>query len=218
MLKRFAVIAVFSLCFGLFAAPLFTINSRRRPVTMLVTGNFLSPYILAETYLGLTNQPYIRIMQDGKIYLNMPKQIRGIAPRELAGVINSFGLKRIVIIGDERYVSAEFEKNLRKINTKATPIVRIYGDNWLRIAEELDDLLNVGHLASNFRENYQDAIIRTQPTQLQSRPRPATPEKQPEAMTEVQPAEVEKPAAETEKAAEPAADVKAMPVDPVPAK
>lgn len=218
MLKRFAVIAVFSLCFGLFAAPLFTINSRRRPVTMLVTGNFLSPYILAETYLGLTNQPYIRVMQDGKIYLNMPKQIRGIAPRELAGVVNSFGLKRIVIIGDERYVSAEFEKNLRKINTKATPIVRIYGDNWLRIAEELDDLLNVGHLASNFRENYQDAIIRTQPTQLQSRPRPATPEKQPEVMTEVQPAEVEKPAAETEKAAEPAADVKAMPVDPVPAK
>lgn len=218
MLKRFAVIAVFSLCFGLFAAPLFTINSRRRPVTMLVTGNFLSPYILAETYLGLTNQPYIRVMQDGKIYLNMPKQIRGIAPRELAGVVNSFGLKRIVIIGDERYVSAEFEKNLRKINTKATPIVRIYGDNWLRIAEELDDLLNVGHLASNFRENYQDAIIRTQPTQLQSRPRPATPEKQPEVMTEVQPAEVEKPAAEAEKAAEPAADVKAMPVDPVPAK
>lgn len=218
MLKRFAVIAVFSLCFGLFAAPLFTINSRRRPVTMLVTGNFLSPYILAETYLGLTNQPYIRVMQDGKIYLNMPKQIRGIAPRELAGVVNSFGLKRIVIIGDERYVSAEFEKNLRKINTKATPIVRIYGDNWLRIAEELDDLLNVGHLASNFRENYQDAIIRTQPTQLQSRPRPATPEKQPEVMTEVQPAEVEKPAAEAEKVAEPAADVKAMPVDPVPAK
>ena len=218
MLKRFAVIAVFCLCFGLFAAPLFTINSRRRPVTMLVTGNFLSPYILAETYLGLTNQPYIRVMQDGKIYLNMPKQIRGIAPRELAGVVNSFGLKRIVIIGDERYVSAEFEKNLRKINTKATPIVRIYGDNWLRIAEELDDLLNVGHLASNFRENYQDAIIRTQPTQLQSRPRPATPEKQPEVMTEVQPAEVEKPAAEAEKAAEPAADVKAMPVDPVPAK
>ena len=223
MLKRFAVIAVFSLCFGLFAAPLFTINSRRRPVTMLVTGNFLSPYILAETYLGLTNQPYIRVMQDGKIYLNMPKQIRGIAPRELAGVVNSFGLKRIVIIGDERYVSAEFEKNLRKINTKATPIVRIYGDNWLRIAEELDDLLNVGHLAGNFRENFQDAIIRTQPTQLQSRPRPANPEKQPEAMTEVQPAEaqpaeVEKTAPATEKPAEPAVDAKAMPVDPVPAK
>ena len=39
----------------------------------------------------------------------------------------------------------------------------------------------------------------------------ATPEKQPEVMTEVQPAEAEK-------AAEPAADVKATPVDPVPAK
>ena len=164
--------------------------------------------LICESSKMVLNNDY---MVDTFEYLNMPKQIRGIAPRELAGVINSFGLKRIVIIGDERYVSAEFENNLRKINTKATPIVRIYGENWLRIAEELDDLLNVGHLASNFRENYQDAIIRTQPTRLQSRPRPATPEKQPEVMTEVQPAEAEK-------AAEPAADVKATPVDPVPAK
>ena len=222
MFKRFAVIAIFVFCCcGLFAAPWFTQGSRRRPETMLVIGNYNSPFILAETYHALTNQPYLRIMQDGRIYLVMPKLIRGIATRELAGIIDSFGLKRIVIIGDERYVSAEFEKSLRKINTKATPIVRIYGENWIRVAEELDDLLNVGHLASNFRENVHQASIRTQPAQLRRLRKPAAPE--------AQPAEQEAPAvAETQVAAQEAAPApapapaapatEALPVDPVPAK
>ena len=219
MFKRFAFIAVFVFCCcGLFAAPWFTRNSRR-PETMLVIGNYLSPYILAETYHAMTNQPYLRIMQDGRLYLVMPKMIRGIAPRELAGVIDSFGLKRIVIIGDERFVSADFEKELRKTNIKATPIVRIYGENWLRIAEELDDLLNVGHLSRNFRENVQEASIRTQPAQLQRRRKPAAAEAQPAAAAEAQPAaapEVKPAAAEAQPAAAPEAP--ALPVDPVAAK
>jgi hypothetical protein len=107
MFKRIAVIAVFCCCCALFAAPWFTHSSRRRPETLLVTGNYLSPYMIAETYQGLTNQPYLRIMEDGRLYMVMPKLVRGIAPRELSGVIDSFNLKRIVIIGDERYVSTD---------------------------------------------------------------------------------------------------------------
>jgi hypothetical protein len=186
---------------------------------MLVIGNYNSPFILAETYHALTNQPYLRIMQDGRIYLVMPKLIRGIAPGELAGVIDSFGFKRIVIIGDERYVSAEFEKSLRKTNTKATPIVRIYGENWIRVAEELDSLLNIGHLAGNFRENVHQASIRTQPAQLRRLRKPAAPEAQPaevEAPAAVEAQPVTKEAAPAPAPAAPAAD--ALPVDPVPAK
>ena len=219
MSKRIAVIAVFCCCCALFAAPWFTHNSRRRPETLLVTGNYLSPYMLAETYQGLTRQPYLRIMEDGRLYMVMPKLMRGVAPRELGGVINNFGFKRIIIIGDERYVSADLEKELRKSNIKATPIVRIYGDNWLRVAEELDELLNIGHLARNFRENLQEASIRTQPMQLQVRQRQTAPEKN-EVAPEVKPA-----AAEAEVSAAPEAkpvavetEVPAAPVDPVPAK
>ncbi|MBQ9088693.1 MAG: hypothetical protein IJY46_07930 [Lentisphaeria bacterium] len=172
MLKRkLALIMLIAICgCGLFAAPWSTHNARRRPETLMVIGNYHTPYVLAETYHGLTNQPYLRVMQDGKLYLVLPKVIRGIAPQELAGVIDSLALKRIVIIGDERFVSLDFEKTLRKTNIKATPIVRIYGENWLRIAQELDDLLNIGHLSGNFRENLQDANIRTNPAQLQPRP------------------------------------------------
>ena len=210
MFKHKFALIVFAAVFGttLFAAPWFTHSARRRPETLLVTGNYNSPYVLAETYHGLTNQPYLRVMQDGKIYLVMPKKIHGIAPRELAGVINALGLKRIVIIGDERYVSADFEKALRKANIKATPIVRIYGENWLRVAEELDDLLNVGHLSSNFRENLHDATIRTNPTQLQRRPRPQKPETTP--ATPAEPVEVK---AEAAPAVEAPAEVPAAPAD-----
>lgn len=219
MLKRTLAVVVFTFCCcGLFAAPWFTHSSRRRPETMLVIGNYLSPYILAETYHGLTRQPYLRVMNDGRLYVVMPKQIRGISPRELNGVIDSFGFKRIVIIGDERYVSTDFEKQLRNSNIKATPIVRIYGDNWIRVAEELDALLNVGHLAGNFRKNYQDAIIATNAAQLQSRPRPATPEKTPAIKEEVKATPVEPAAAPAEPAAAPETPAPAVPVDPAPAK
>ena len=208
MLKHFVVLAMLGCCISLCAAPLFTHSSRRRPETLLVTGNYMSPYMLAETYLGLTRQPYLRIMEDGRLYINMPKLVRGVSPRELSGVINNFDFKRIVILGDERYVSLDFEKQLRSSNIKKTPIVRIYGENWLRVAEELDYLLNVGHLSRNFRENLQDALIRTQPAQLQSRPR------QTPAKDTNKPAEKNAPA--DVKTADAPADAP-VPVDPAPA-
>ena len=216
MFKRIAAIAVFCCCCALAAAPWFTHSSRRRPETLLVTGNYLSPYMLAETYQGLTSQPYLRIMEDGRLYMVMPKLMRGIAPRELAGVINNFGFKRIVIIGDERYVSAEFEKNLRKANIRATPIVRIYGENWLRVAEELDSLLNVGHLPRNFRKNLQDEKIRTQPVQLQVRQRQTVQANNADAVKAEEAAPEVKPAPAEPVPAEPAPA--AGPVDPAPVK
>ena len=197
MLKRkLALVMLIAVCgCGLFAAPWSTHNARRTPETMMVIGNYFSPYVLAETYQGLTNQPYLRVMQDGKIYLVLTKVIREVAPQELPGVIDSLNLKRIVIIGDERFVSQDFEKSLRKTNIKATPILRIYGENWLRVAEELDFLLNVGHLSRNFRENLQDASIRTNPARLQPLPR----QKKADAPAEA-------PAAGEVKAEAPAAD------------
>ena len=209
MFKRFVALVALVCCIGLSAAPWFARNVRR-PETLLVVGNYISPYMLAETYQGLTKQPYLRVMNDGRLFMVMPKFARGIAPRELAGVIDNFNFKRIVILGDERYISIDFEKQLRKSNIRATPVVRIYGENWLRVAEELDELLNVGHLARNFRENLQEASIQTNPAQLQVRQRAAAPEK-----NDAEPAEnvtAEEAPAPAPAAAEEAAPV---PVDPV---
>lgn len=209
MFKRLIAVVALVCCIGLSAAPWFTHNSRRRPETLLVVGNYLSPYMLAETYQGLTKQPYLRIMNDGRLYMVMPKLTRGIAQRELCGVIDNFGFKRIVILGDERYVSTDFEKQLRKSNIRATPVVRIYGENWLRVAEELDDLLNVGHLSRNFRENLQEAAIQTAPAQLQVRQRVAAPEKNDA------PAKADAVTAPAAPAAPAAAEAAPVPVDPV---
>ena len=211
MFKRFIALVALVCCIGLSAAPWFARNVRR-PETLLVVGNYISPYMLAETYQGLTKQPYLRVMNDGRLFMVMPKFARGIAQRELAGVIDSFNFKRIVILGDERYVSIDFEKQLRKANIKATPVVRIYGENWLRVAEELDELLNVGHLARNFRENLQEASIQTNPAQLQVRQRAAAPEKNDAEPAENVTAE-EAPAAPVAPA--PAEEAAPVPVDPV---
>ena len=216
MFKRLIAVVALVCCIGLSAAPWFTHNSRRRPETLLVVGNYLSPYMLAETYQGLTKQPYLRIMNDGRLYMVMPKLTRGIAQRELCGVIDNFNFKRIVILGDERYVSAEFEKNLRKANIRATPIVRIYGENWLRVAEELDSLLNVGHLPRNFRKNLQDEKIRTQPVQLQVRQRQTVQANNADAVKAEEAAPEVKPAPAEPVPAEPAPA--AGPVDPAPVK
>lgn len=211
MFKRFTALVALVCCIGLSAAPWFARNVRR-PETLLVVGNYISPYMLAETYQGLTKQPYLRVMNDGRLFMVMPKFARGIAPRELAGVIDNFNFKRIVILGDERYISIDFEKQLRKSNIRATPVVRIYGENWLRVAEELDELLNVGHLARNFRENLQEASIQTNPAQLQVRQRRDA------AQEENAPAEpAENVTAEAAPAPAPASAGEAVPVpvDPV---
>ena len=68
--------------------------------------------------------------------------------------INRLNPKRIVIIGDERFFSKAQEKSLSKVNLKRIPLIRIYGGDWGRIAEELDDMLNIGNLAREFRRNY----------------------------------------------------------------
>ena len=70
--------------------------------------------------------------------------------------INQLNPNRVVIIGDERFVTRAQEDKLRTIKIQRIPIVRIYGGDWGRIAEELDDMLNIGNLAREFRRNYFD--------------------------------------------------------------
>jgi hypothetical protein len=142
------------------AAPWFSHNSRRAPKTLTVIGNYKTPRLMADTILSLTSQPYLMISNDGRYFIVMSKDAMEIPKSKLDVYINRLNPKRVVILGDERYVSREQEMNLRKINMKRIPIVRIYGNNWTRIAEELDDMLNIGNLARNFNRNYYDLQMR----------------------------------------------------------
>lgn len=138
------------------AAPWFSHNARRTVKTLTVIGNYKTPRLMAETMLGLTRQPYLLISSEGRYFIVMSKNTIEVPKAKLDVYINRLNPKRVVILGDEKYVSREDEMNLRKINLRRIPVLRIYGENWTRIAEELDDLLNIGNLTRNFTRNYYD--------------------------------------------------------------
>ncbi len=155
IMKKFLLIAAAAvLSFSaLYAAPWASHNSRRRPKSLLVVGNYKTPRLMAETIRSLTKQPYLLVSNDGRFFIFMSRDIQEVPAGKLDVYINLLNPKRLVIIGDERYVSDDVERKLRTINLRRIPIMRIYGENWLRVAEELDDLLNIGNLKRNFYRN-----------------------------------------------------------------
>ena len=158
MLKKISLVAVFLAvtAVSLHAAPWMSHNSRRAPKSLIVVGNYKTPRLMAATILGLTNQPYIVVTNDGRYFAFLPKAKQEIPADKIDVYINRLNPKRIVIIGDERFVTRAQEEQLRKVNLLRIPMIRIYGGDWGRIAEELDDMLNIGNLAREFRRNYYD--------------------------------------------------------------
>lgn len=158
MLKKMSLISVLAavVSFSVQAAPFFSHNSRRTPGTLIVVGNYKTPRLMAATIKGLTSQPYLIITKDNRYFAVLTKATVPVPADKLDVYINQLNPKRVVIIGDERFVTRAQENKLRTINIKRIPIIRIYGGDWGRIAEELDDLLNIGNLAREFRRNYFD--------------------------------------------------------------
>lgn len=165
MLRKnlFTVICAMFVACGVFAAPWAAHNSRRMPRTLIVIGNYKTPRLMAETILNLTGQPYLLVTQDGRYIIAMRRASQEIPAAKLGTYINNLNPRRLVIIGDKDFVNDNTEKQLRTINLLRIPIVRIYGDDWVRVAEELDDLLNIGNLSREFCNNYRDMSLRDRP-------------------------------------------------------
>ena len=165
MLRKslFAVICAMFVACGVSAAPWAAHNSRRVPRTLIVIGNYKTPRLMAETILKLTGQPYLLITQDNRYIITMRRAGQEIPASKLGTYINNLNPRRLVIIGDKDFVNENTEKQLRTINLLRIPIVRIYGDDWVRVAEELDDLLNIGNLSREFCNNYRDMSLRDRP-------------------------------------------------------
>lgn len=155
MVKKIVLIVMIAICAAaVYAAPWMSHNSRRAPKSLIVVGNYRTPRLMAATIKALTSQPYLIITNDGRYFMALSKVTVPLNPEKLDVYINQLNPRRLVIIGDERYVTQTQERKLRSINLKRIPIVRIYGGDWGRVAEELDDLLNIGNLSREFRRNY----------------------------------------------------------------
>mgnify|MGYP001148196547 CR=1 FL=1 len=134
------------------AAPWMSLGPKRQIETIIITGNYKSPRLLAELIQNESRQPYILLPDaargDHRFYFCPPKSnSREIPEAYFNDFIRTAGPKRILILGDERYVPRRFEDML----DKAIPVVRISGSNWFRVAEEVMFLLNLNHLDKNYK-------------------------------------------------------------------
>jgi hypothetical protein len=151
---KFAALTMLTLvCVVAEAAPWRSLGPRNQLQTLVITGNYKSPRLLAELIQNESRQPYMLLPDpvrgDGRIYFCPPKSAALEVKEEYFNAfIRTAGPKRIVILGDERYVPRRYEDML----DKAIPIVRVSGSNWFRVAQELTFLLNLSHLDRNYRE------------------------------------------------------------------
>ena len=129
---------------------------------------------------------------DGRIYFVPPKSdAMEVKETYFNDFIRTAGPKRIIILGDERYVPRRYEDMLDKV----IPVVRITGANWVRIAEELTFMLNLNHLDRNYK-NLREKMFEDQPYRPVSRPAPKQEAKSEEAKpAETAPAAADAPAA-----------------------
>ena len=159
-IAKFAAVALLTLVFAatVEAAPWRSLGRKREIHTMIITGNYKLPRLIAELIQDESRQPYILLPdprdENKKICFCPPSRKEGLEIQEkyFNDFIRTAGPKRIVILGDERYVPRRFEDML----DKTIPIFRVTGDNWQRIAEELTFMLNLCLLDRNFRNLYEE--------------------------------------------------------------
>ena len=185
-ISRFARIAAVTLltlvcAIAAEAAPWRSLGPKRQLHTLIITGNYKSPRLLAELIQEESRQPYILLPdprdEDQKICFCPPRRNEAmeIPEKNFNAFIRTAGPKRIIILGDERYVPRRFEEML----DKKIPVVRITGESWLRIAEELTFMLNLNHLDRDFRKLHEKLygdiyrpISRPAPPQQEQQPAP----------------------------------------------
>ena len=174
--SRFARFAVFSVlacfCAVAGAAPWMSLGPKRNLETLVVTGNYKSPRLLAELIQNESRQPYMLLPDpargDGRIYFVPPKSdALEVKEADFNDFIRTAGPRRIIILGDERYVPRRYEDMLDKV----IPVARITGENWVRIAEELTFMLNLNHLDRNYKK-LREKMFEDQPYRPVSRPEP----------------------------------------------
>lgn len=201
---KFAVFSVLALCCAaVSAAPWMSLGPKRKLETLVITGNYKSPRLLAELIQNESRQPYMLLPDpvrgDGRIYFCPPKSAAlEVKETYFNDFIRTAGPRRIIILGDERYVPRRYEDMLDKV----IPVVRVTGRNWVRVSEELTFMLNLNHLDRNYKR-LREEMLDDQPYRPVSRPAPKqerkpedAPEKAPEQPAETAPAAADAPAPE----------------------
>lgn len=158
--KIFSVALMLILCGGAFATPWSSLGPKRKPVTLVIASNYITPRLLAELILNESGQPYLLLpaadQENKKIFFCSRKEKNTIVVPEkhLNRFINFLGVKRIIVLGNSDFVPQRYIDML----DHNTPVMRIESNDWYRIAEELNYMLNLSNLDKNFKK-LREALI-----------------------------------------------------------
>ena len=150
MLKSFLLAAVCVSAFGLSGASWFVRGNKYNLETLVITGNYKSPRLMADLIQAESRQPYIIVpAANAKYsywYVAMPKTDGFAMSEDKFGPWVKFSrCRRVVILGDTNCVPEKYEAMI----DKSIPVVRITGD-WERVAEELTFMLNLSDLKRTY--------------------------------------------------------------------
>ena len=161
-LKAGLLLAVCVGCCGVYGAGWFVRGNKYNVETVIVTGNYKSPRLMADLIQAESRQPYIIVpaanSADNLCYLAMPKSGQAVPEDRFGAIISYTGCRRVVILGDTNCVPEKYETMI----DRNIPVVRITGD-WERVAEELTFLLNLSDLKRNYPKLRRQLNVTYQP-------------------------------------------------------
>ena len=150
--KTVLLAAVCFTCLGVSAESWFARGNKYNVETLVITGNYKSPRLMADLIQAESRQPYIIVpaanAKYSYCYVAMPKTEGFTVSEDKFGPWVKFSqCRRVIILGDNNCVPEKYETMI----DKNTPVVRITGD-WERVAEELTFMLNLSNLKRNYPE------------------------------------------------------------------
>ena len=154
--KSFLIVAFTVAGLALSAASWANLGPKRVPETLVVVSNYKVPRLMAELIQYESRAPYLLLptngSADGRIFF-CPAKKNSLEIREvrLNAFVRFLNPKRIVVIGDDQIVS---KRHIDMLD-RSIPVVRIDGADWVRVAEQLNFMLNLSHLDSNFKRLYE---------------------------------------------------------------
>jgi hypothetical protein len=154
--KSFLIVAFTVAGLALSAASWANLGPKRVPETLVVVSNYKVPRLMAELIQYESRAPYLLLPTNGSTDTRIffcPAKKNSLEIREagLNAFVRFLNPKRIVVIGDDQIVS---KRHIDMLD-RAIPIFCVDGADWVRVAEQLNFMLNLSHLDSNFKRLYE---------------------------------------------------------------
>lgn len=131
---------------------IFRKTSRARVNTLLITGNYMQPRLLAELSQYRSKQPIILCQNDGGetrlFYLDGNQKSEEISTAKFKEFVGFLNPKTVIFMGGEAYVPSDLVNQVRS----DFRIMLLLSDSWDQNAQMLGEIMNQPKLNRLFKE------------------------------------------------------------------